>query len=145
MSSSIKKSTCKGTLRDVFICLRLRNPYPPPPIHTVSVHTVYLFTQGRGGELTRDKIRGATVHKAGSNIPTWLTVSPVYKLWKTPATKPLYRSFFRWRHFALTSMSLTFFVVHQLCHCFFRNTVAPNTRTKEVNTSKVGNRLMLLY
>jgi hypothetical protein len=34
---------------------------------------VYLFTpQGRGGQLTREKVRGATVHKAGSNskIPT---------------------------------------------------------------------------
>ncbi len=33
------------------------------------------------GELTREKVRGATVHKAGSKISTWLTVSPVYKLW----------------------------------------------------------------
>jgi hypothetical protein len=42
----------------------------------------YLFTQGRGkgGELTREMVRGATVHKAGSKMPTLLTVSPVYKL-----------------------------------------------------------------
>jgi hypothetical protein len=34
------------------------------------VCTVYLFTQGRGGELTREKVRRATVHKAWSKIPT---------------------------------------------------------------------------
>ncbi len=38
-------------------------PYPPPP--PTHVYTVYLFTQGRGGgELTRDKVTGAIVHKA---------------------------------------------------------------------------------
>ncbi len=33
------------------------------------------------GWWTREKARGAIVHKAGSKIPTWLTVSPVYKLY----------------------------------------------------------------
>jgi hypothetical protein len=42
----------------------------------------------------REKVRMAIVHKAGSKIPTWLTVSLVYKLWKTPAAKSLYRSIF---------------------------------------------------
>jgi hypothetical protein len=27
----LKNSTYKGTLRQVFICLRPRTPYPPPP------------------------------------------------------------------------------------------------------------------
>jgi hypothetical protein len=41
------------------------------------MYPVYLFTQGRGGgELTREKVKEAIVHKAGSKIP----VSPVYKL-----------------------------------------------------------------
>ncbi len=44
--SSSKKLTCKGTLRQVFICLRPRTPYPP--LHNVYLYTVYLFTQGRG-------------------------------------------------------------------------------------------------
>ncbi len=45
----LKKITSKGTLRQVFICLRPKIPYrPPPPLHAVSVYTVYLFTQGRG-------------------------------------------------------------------------------------------------
>ncbi len=43
----------------------------PPLLHTVYVCIGYLFTQGRkeggGGERwTREKVRGATVHKAGS-------------------------------------------------------------------------------
>jgi hypothetical protein len=41
----LKKLTCKGTSRQVFLCLRPRTPYPPPPLTCV----VYLFTQGRGG------------------------------------------------------------------------------------------------
>ncbi len=48
----LKILTCKGALRMVFICL---SP-PPPPLHTVYVYRVYLFTQGRGergGELNQ--------------------------------------------------------------------------------------------
>ncbi len=81
LSKKIKKLTCKGTLQKVF-CLS-EAPSPPltpiiPPLHTVHVYTVYFFTQGRGeeGELTREKVRGAIVHKAG--IPTSLTVSPLF-------------------------------------------------------------------
>ncbi len=66
----------KGLCGMCFICLRpppLLWPHtpPPPPIHTayVCTRTVYLFTQGGGGgerkELTREKVRGAIVHKAG--------------------------------------------------------------------------------
>ncbi len=56
----------------------VQNPITPPPLHTV-----YLFTQGKGGgeSLTREKGRGAIVHKARSKISTFLTASPVYKLW----------------------------------------------------------------
>jgi hypothetical protein len=43
----IKILTSKGTLRQVFFCLRPRIPYPHP-LHTVYVYTEYLFTQGRG-------------------------------------------------------------------------------------------------
>jgi hypothetical protein len=35
----------------------------------------------RWERLTREKVKGALVHKAGSEIPTLLTVSPVYKLY----------------------------------------------------------------
>ncbi len=58
--SSYKKDL-KGTVRQVFICLRPRTPDPPPPLlHTVYGYTVYrvLCTyshrEGReGGELSQ--------------------------------------------------------------------------------------------
>jgi hypothetical protein len=41
-----------------------------PPLHTVYVCTVYLFSPGwdhggKGEELTREKVSGAMLHKAG--------------------------------------------------------------------------------
>jgi hypothetical protein len=44
----LKKLTCKGTLRQVFICLRPRVPHTPPP-NTVYVYKVYC-TYSHGGE-----------------------------------------------------------------------------------------------
>ncbi len=38
-------SSKKIDLRHMFICLRPRTPYLPHPC----IHTVYLFTQGKGG------------------------------------------------------------------------------------------------
>ncbi len=81
---SFKKLTCKGTLRQVFICLRLRTPYPPP-LHIVCMYTVNLFTQGRGRgggkeSWTREKVRGATVHKEGvehTNMTDWLYLQSI--------------------------------------------------------------------
>ncbi len=64
-------------------CLFVWGPQPhtPPPLRTVHAYTVYLFTKGRRESWTKEKVTGATVHKAGSKISTWLTVSPVYNLW----------------------------------------------------------------
>jgi hypothetical protein len=62
---SSKKITCKGTLRNVFICLRPRTPYPPA-LHTVYVYTVYLFTQGRGGRVEPERrLEGQQFTKLG--------------------------------------------------------------------------------
>ncbi len=44
----------------------LNTPTPSQP-HTVCIY--YTLTQGKGESLTREKVRGATVHKAGSKIP----------------------------------------------------------------------------
>jgi hypothetical protein len=68
----LKNRPVKGLCGRCFICLR------PPPLllydhifpllHKGYVYTVYLFTQergGEGGELTKVKVRGAIVHKAG--------------------------------------------------------------------------------
>ncbi len=84
------------------------NPISTLPLHTVFVYTVCLFTQGRGigGESwAREKVREATVHKAGSKIPTWLTESPVCKT-NTFRKVPLQISSVRWRHFPSVSMWL---------------------------------------
>jgi hypothetical protein len=47
-----------------------KDPIPSPPVHTVYVYTVYLFTLERGGKLTKEKVRVATVHEVGSKKPT---------------------------------------------------------------------------
>jgi hypothetical protein len=49
----VKKLTCKGTLRQVFICVYPWTPYPP--LHNVYVYTVYLFLQGRGGRVEPER------------------------------------------------------------------------------------------
>jgi hypothetical protein len=61
----LKKLTCKETLRQEFYLFEAlsppKPPYPPPLLHTVNVYS----HMGRGGKLTREKVRGAIVHKAG--------------------------------------------------------------------------------
>jgi hypothetical protein len=53
--------TYKDTLRQVFIC-------NISPRYTL-VHAI-IHTGGGGGERTREKVRGATAHKAKSKIPS---------------------------------------------------------------------------
>jgi hypothetical protein len=38
----LKKLTYKGTLRQVFICLRPRTPYPPSPTHFKRVYGILI-------------------------------------------------------------------------------------------------------
>ncbi len=71
------KLTSKCAWRQVFICLRPPIHSPPPRLHTVWIHLRYLFTQGRGGWALEGRYGSS---QEGSKIPTWLTVSPVYKL-----------------------------------------------------------------
>jgi hypothetical protein len=56
-------------------------PLPPSLTHCLCVKYSYSHKEvgGEGGRLEPER-RG---HKAGSHIPIWLTVSPVYKLWQT--------------------------------------------------------------
>ncbi len=68
-----KKLTCKVTFRPVFICLRPRTPTPPPPYTLYITFIRYAYSHregGRGESWTREKIRGVTIHRAGSKIPT---------------------------------------------------------------------------
>ncbi len=48
-------------------------PCPPPyTLYSISIYSRLIHTGKGGGEeyCTREKVRGATVHKAGSKIPT---------------------------------------------------------------------------
>jgi hypothetical protein len=56
--ASSKKLTCKGTLRQVFICLRHRT-HTHPPLHTVPIREYSIL-------IHTGKVIGAIVHKAGS-------------------------------------------------------------------------------
>ncbi len=49
MSSSKKKLTCKGTLWQVFICLKARTPYPSPPYTMYRcIQNTYSHREGGG-------------------------------------------------------------------------------------------------
>jgi hypothetical protein len=51
--------------------------------------------RGEGGELTREKVRGAMLHKAGQKYR--LSVSPAYKLYYTPV-KTTFRAWCLYRY-----------------------------------------------
>jgi hypothetical protein len=87
----LKKLTCKGTLRQVFICLRpaslLRphGPYRPPP-YTLYTSILYILIHTwRGGERVKPerRLEGQQFTKLGRKS-TWLTVSPVYTFFGPP-------------------------------------------------------------
>ncbi len=73
MSSSIKTDLYRAFAAGVYLSEAPSYPmipYPPPPY---TLHTCILYTYSHkegGGELTREKVRGATVPKAGLKIPT---------------------------------------------------------------------------
>jgi hypothetical protein len=58
--------TCKGTLRQVFICLRPRTPYPPYTLCMYPCIQYTLFTQGGGGGVNQ---RGG---ERGNRSQSWL-------------------------------------------------------------------------
>ncbi len=66
--STSKNIDLKGTLWQVFICLRAQNPIPLSPAHVFTVQFTVLIHSGKGvgGRVTREKVRGAAVHKAGA-------------------------------------------------------------------------------
>ncbi len=92
--SSSKKMTCKGTLRQVFICLFPRTSYPPPPpIHTVCVYTVYLFTR-EGGDLNqREGERGNSSQSWVENTNITDCISSLLALINTYPKVPFHVSF----------------------------------------------------
>ncbi len=73
----LKKLTCKGILRQVFIRLRPKTLYHPPPfpytLYQCLQHTYSVFTQGRGGRGGRvepeRRGEGQQFTKVGLKIP----------------------------------------------------------------------------
>jgi hypothetical protein len=67
----LKKLTRRGTLRQVFYLSEAPSPpmNPPPPPYTLYTCLQYNYSHREGeeggGELKREKVRGAIVHKAG--------------------------------------------------------------------------------
>ncbi len=78
------------------LCGRCLSVWCPEPLthYTCTLYTYSHMEGGRGEIWARGKGRGAKVHKAGSKIPAWLTVYPVYNLWWTPAANSIYMSIF---------------------------------------------------
>ncbi len=120
----LKKWTFKGTLQQVFICMRARKPYPPPLLHTVYLYTEHLLTQRRVEvRWSREKVRRATVHKAGSMYKRdWLNLQSINSDKYLPQ-----------KHFVLMSIYLL-----SPCHAQTKNKkswfVSPQTFPSTINT-----------
>jgi hypothetical protein len=63
-----KQIGCKGTLRQVFYLSEAPLPLCDPILPPLHMYTCTQYTYSHregGGELTREKVRGVIVHKAG--------------------------------------------------------------------------------
>jgi hypothetical protein len=72
----LKKFTCTGTLRQVFICLRLRIPYPPPPFtHCIRVYRILIHTGKGGGRFESER------RKRGNSSQSWVESTNITDLY----------------------------------------------------------------
>ncbi len=109
-SRHLKKKTCKGTLRQVFIC-RSRTTSPPPLLtHYIRVYSILIHTGKGGGGRIEPERRGEGKQGRVQNTQLGWKYQPdwMYKMINTRRKVPLQVTLFRWRHFAMTSMSLIF-------------------------------------
>ncbi len=81
MSSSKKIDLLMDFAAGVYLS-EARNPIPPP-LPTVYVYKVYLFTQGRGGGRVEPerRLEGQQFTKLGQNTNMTECISKIYKLW----------------------------------------------------------------
>jgi hypothetical protein len=72
MSSSKNIDLSRDFAAGVYVSTGQRPIHPPPFTHCKCVYSILIHTRkGEGGEVNqREGYRGATVHKAGSKIPT---------------------------------------------------------------------------
>jgi hypothetical protein len=84
----LKKLTCKGTLRQVFICLRPRTLYPPS-------HTVYLYLYTRGERQQFTKLGQKYQHVLlGSERMGPLSLTPTLWMFPLACTKSWLPAFY---------------------------------------------------
>ncbi len=75
--SSSKKSTCKGTLRQVFICLWAHNPIPPTGTHCMHVHKILVHTGREGGVEPWEKEKGQFTKLGRKYQHDWLYLQSI--------------------------------------------------------------------
>jgi hypothetical protein len=105
----LKKLTWKGTLQQVFICLR-KNPLSPPFTHCIRVCSILIHTWrgGKGESWTIGKGERQSFTKLGRNTIMTDCISSLQPLINTCRKVPLQVNFIRSQHYALPSMSLIF-------------------------------------
>jgi hypothetical protein len=75
---SSKKRPAKGLCGQVFICLGPRTPKPPlKPF--IRGYSILIHTERGGGVERETRLEGQQFTQMDRKIPTWLTISPVYK------------------------------------------------------------------
>ncbi len=86
----LKKTDRKGTLRQVFICLRPRTPYPLPLLHTVHIvyteRVQYTYSHregGRVGELNQRE------RERGNRSQSWVKNTNMTECWQKLAISSL--------------------------------------------------------
>ncbi len=101
MSSSKKKLTCKGILRQVLSVWGPESHYPPLTHCTVQYtrkQYTYSHMEGGGGRGELNQRKGERGDRGEHRSQSWVQntniternwLSPVYKLWETPAAKSL--------------------------------------------------------
>jgi hypothetical protein len=92
--SSSKKLICKGTLRQVFTCLRPRTLTPPTPC--IRVRVLFHTAEGGWGEVEPER------RERGNSLLSWVEntnvidcISSLYTLINTCRKVPLQVNFFR--------------------------------------------------
>jgi hypothetical protein len=90
-----KKFICKGTLRQVFICLRPRTPYPPCTLYSIRVCVQYTYSHREGREIrTRENgERGNSSQNWVENTNMTNCISSLYTLKNTIRKVPLQVNF----------------------------------------------------
>ncbi len=85
----LQKFTCKGNLRQVFICLKPRSSYPPSLTHCIRVYTTVYYSHSEGGRVEPERrLEVQQFTKLGGNTNMTDFISSLYTLINTCRTVP---------------------------------------------------------